>query len=108
MHNDDFQIGLCHFSCSIVAWCFCNRVLSYLKVAPKRPNMVKKQERVKKIFDKPAMQEKMKYKVAKKRDRNCIEAIVKAGGDDSHPDIVKYCRKEAQKWIKGSFIRRKA
>ena len=57
------------------------------KMAPKRPDMVKKQERVKKILDEPAVQEKMKKKVAKKRDRKCIDAIAKAGGDDSHPDI---------------------
>jgi len=49
-------------------------------MAPKRPDMVKKQERVKKILDEPAVQEKMKKKVAKKRDRKCVEAIVKAGG----------------------------
>ena len=42
----------------------------------------------------PAVQEKMKKKVAKKRDRKCIEAIVKAGGDDSHPDVVKFVAKK--------------
>ena len=51
------------------------------KMAPKRPDLVKKQERVKR-------------KVAKKRDRKCIEAIVKAGGDDSHPDVVKFVAKK--------------
>ena len=60
------------------------------KMAPKRPDLIKKQERVKKILDEPAVQEKMKKKVDKKRDRKCIEAIVKAGGDDSHPDVVKF------------------
>ena len=64
------------------------------KVAPKRPDMVKKQERVKKILDEPAVQEKMKKKVAKKRDRKCIDAIAKAGGDDSHPDVVKFVAKK--------------
>jgi hypothetical protein len=64
------------------------------KMAPKRPDLVKKQERVKKILDEPAVQEKMKKKVAKKRDRKCIEAIVKAGGDDSHPDVVKFVAKK--------------
>jgi hypothetical protein len=63
-------------------------------MAPKRPDMVKKQDRVKKILDEPAVQEKMKKKVAKKRDRKCIEAIVKAGGDDSHPDVVKFVAKK--------------
>jgi len=64
------------------------------KMAPKRPDLLKKQERVKKILDEPAVQEKMKKKVAKKRDRKCIEAIVKAGGDDSHPDVVKFVTKK--------------
>ena len=64
------------------------------KMAPKRPDLVKKQERVKKILDEPAVQEKMKKKVAKKRDRKCIDAIVKAGGDDSHPDVVKFLAKK--------------
>jgi len=64
------------------------------KMAPKRPALVKKQERVKKILDEPAVQEKMKKKVAKKRDRKCIDAIVKAGGDDSHPDVVKFLAKK--------------
>ena len=64
------------------------------KMAPKRPDLVKKQERVKKILDEPAVQEKMKKKVAKKRDKKCIEAIVKAGGDDSHPDVVKFVAKQ--------------
>ena len=63
-------------------------------MAPKRPDMVKKQERVKKILDEPAVQEKMKKKVAKKRDRKCIDAIAKAGGDDSHPDVVKFVAKK--------------
>jgi len=46
------------------------------------------------IGNEPAVQEKMKKKVAKKRDRKCIEAIVKAGGDDSHPDVVKFVAKK--------------
>ena len=71
-----------------------NGTLNGKKMAPKRPDLVKKQERVKKILDEPAVQEKMKKKVAKKRDRKCIEAIVKAGGDDSHPDVVKFVAKK--------------
>ena len=66
------------------------------KMAPKRPALVKKQERVKKILDEPAVQDKMKKKVAKKRDRKCIDAIVKAGGDDSHPDVVKFLAKKSK------------
>ena len=64
------------------------------KMAPKRPALVKKQKRVQKILEEPAVQEKMKKKVAKKRDRKCMEAIVKAGGDDSRPDVVKFVAKK--------------
>lgn len=63
-------------------------------MAPKRPDVVKKQQRVKKILDEPAVQEKMQKKVAKKRDLKCIKKIEKAGGDDSRP-ILK--PKKAQK-----------
>ena len=70
------------------------RCIQASKMAPERPDLVKKQERVKKILDEPAVQEKMKKKVAKKRDRKCIDAIVKAGGDDSHPDVVKFLAKK--------------
>ena len=55
------------------------------KMAPKRPDIVKKQQRVKKILDEPEVQEKMKKKVAKKRDLKAIKKIEKAGGDDSAP-----------------------
>ena len=54
-------------------------------MAPKRPDVVKKQQRVKKILDEPEVQEKMQKKVAKKRDLKAIKKIEKAGGDDSGP-----------------------
>ena len=54
-------------------------------IQPKRPDVVKKQQRVKKILDEPAVQEKMQKKVAKKRDLKAIKKIEKAGGDDSRP-----------------------
>ena len=58
---------------------------SAVKMALKRPDVVKKQQWVKKILDEPEVQEKMQKKVAKKKDLKAIKKIEKAGGDDSGP-----------------------
>lgn len=65
------------------------------KMAPKRPDVVKKQQRVKKILDEPEVQEKMKKKVAKKRDLKAVKKIEKAGGDDARP-IKKPCVRKTE------------
>jgi len=62
---------------------------------------------VKTILDEAAVQEKIKNKVANMRDRKCMEAIVKAGGDDSHQDVVKFFAQIAQRRTNGTLVRRK-
>ena len=77
-----------NFLCNTIARRFMSGVLTFTrspKMAPKRPDVVKKQQRVKKILDEPEVQEKMQKKVAKKRDLKAIKKIEKAGGDDSRP-----------------------
>ena len=63
-------------------------VLLTAAMAPKRPDVVKKQKRVKDILDEPAVQEKLEKKVAKKRARKASEKVLKAGGDDSKHDAT--------------------
>ena len=68
-------------------------------MAPKRPNVEKKQKRVKKILDEPAVQEKLQKRVAKKRDRRAVEKIEQAGGDDSKHDVNPKPGKRAKKEV---------
>ena len=66
-------------------------------MAPTRPDVVKKQKRVKAILDEPAVQEKLEKKVAKKRARKAVAKIEKAGGDDSKHDANPKPGKKAKK-----------
>lgn len=64
--------------------------------AKAQPSKVKKAKRVKKLLDDPAVKKELKKKVSKKRDREAIDKITKAGGDDSAVD-AKTARKGKSK-----------
>ena len=55
------------------------------EMAPKKPDVVRKQKRAMKVLDDPGMQVKLKKKVATKRAKKDIEKVTKAGGDDTRP-----------------------
>lgn len=67
-----------------------------------RPDVKKKQKRVKKILEDPTVQEKLNKKITKKRDRATLKKIEKAGGYDSSNDArqakpkAKRQKKEAE------------
>lgn len=55
------------------------------KATKQRPDIAKKQQRVKKILDDPKAKTNLKKKVAIKRAKADIAKVVKAGGDDTRP-----------------------
>lgn len=59
--------------------------LELTTMAPKRPDVVKKQKRVQKIVEDPDVQKTLKKKVQNKRALRDIVKVEKAGGDDTRP-----------------------
>ena len=71
-----------------------------------KPDVKKKQKRVAKILADPTVQENLKKKITKKRDRAATKKIEKAGGDDSSNDArqAKPKAKRQKKEITGDSV----
>ena len=68
--------------------------------AKSQPSKVQKAKRVKKLLEDPAVKAELKKKVSKKRDREVIDKITKAGGDDSAVDAKKARKQKTKKQAK--------
>lgn len=70
-------------------------IIELQDMAPKRPDVVKKQKRVQKIVEDPVVQEKLKKKVQTKRAKRDNDKVTKHGSDDTRSLRAKRQKKES-------------